>query len=186
MHTVPATQSGMEARSRLQGLAECATCIFASWPEQDEHISWWARNSCLQLRLQPFPSPCTWLCPLGLWYGPQAQSHQLACLRMPGLCSLTEGPGGSKHGAHTKLCTFITYYDDNISWDFLDHMTGDTVVSRDVTLAVKCIQIQALDCLVRAIAATCSTEWPSPHHTYSHVRLSQMMSWMWGEILPQH
>ena len=33
---------------------------------------------------------------------------------------------------YTKLCTFMTYYDDNKSWDFLDHETGDKVVSRDV------------------------------------------------------
>jgi len=37
-----------------------------------------------------------------------------------------------KHGTHTRFCTFIAYHDDYKGWEFLEHETGNRVISRDV------------------------------------------------------
>jgi transposase InsO family protein len=131
-HTVRATpeQNGRAERG-FRDLAEGATCILA---RAGMAVSWWAEAAhAANYVYNRFPHRALRRAPFELWYG---RKPNLANLRVWGCLAYVhlqkdqrEEP---KHGAHTRLCTFIAYRDDYKGWEFLDHETGSRVVSRDV------------------------------------------------------
>ena len=97
-------------------------------------ISWWAEAAHASNYIyNHFPHRALGCTPFELWYG---HKPNLANLRVWGCLAYVhlqkdqrEEP---KHGAHTRLCTFIAYHDDYKGWEFLNHETGSRVVSSDV------------------------------------------------------
>ena len=131
-HTVRATpmQNGRAERG-FRDLAESATCILA---RAGMTISWWAEAAhASNYVYNRFPHSALGCSPFELWYG---RKPNIANLRVWGCLAFVhlqkdqrEEP---KHGAHTRLCTFIAYRDDYKGWEFLEHETGNRVISRDV------------------------------------------------------
>jgi len=104
-----------ESGAWLQDLAESATCILA---RAGMSISWWAEAAHASNYIyNHFPHRALGCTPFKLWYGHKpnlANPHVLGCLAYVHLQKdQREEP---KHGAHTRLCTFIAYCDV-----FMDH-----------------------------------------------------------------
>jgi hypothetical protein len=131
-HTVRATpeQSGRAERG-FRDLAESATCILAragmaiSWCAEAVHAANYTYNR--------FPHSALGCSPFELRYG---RKPNIAHLRVWGCLAYVhlrkDQRQEPKHGAHTRLCTFISYRDDHRGWEFLEHETGTRVISRVV------------------------------------------------------
>jgi len=97
-------------------------------------ISWWAEAAHASNYIYNcFPHHALGCTPFELWYG---HKPNLANLRVWGCLAYVHLQKDQreklKHGAHTRLCTFVAYRDDYKGWEFLNHETGSRVVSRDV------------------------------------------------------
>jgi transposase InsO family protein len=131
-HTVRATpQQNGRAERGFRDLGESATCLLA---RAGMPVSWWAEAAhAANYVYNRLPHSSTGCSPCELWYG---RKPNVANLRVWGCLAYVHLQKDQrvepKHGTHSRPCTFIGYRDDYKGWEFLDHETGERVISRDV------------------------------------------------------